>query len=86
VYVPSVFVFSNAQGDVEIALPESKTHNFSLKFYTEDNKPLFSMNKIRDNRLTLDKSNFIHAGWVQFELYEDGKVKEKHKLYIPKDR
>ena len=86
VYTPSVFVFSNQQGDVEIALPESKVHNFSLKFYSEDGKPLFAMNKIRDSHLTMDKSNFIKAGWVQFELYEDGKIKEKHKLYIPKDR
>jgi hypothetical protein len=71
---------------VEIALPDPKVHNFSLKFYGEDGKPLFSMNKIRDSHLTLDKSNFVRAGWVQFELYEDGKVKEKHKLYVPKDR
>jgi len=35
--------------------------------------------------LTLDKSNFIHAGWFKFELYEDGQLKEKNKLLIPKD-
>jgi hypothetical protein len=86
VYTPSVFVFANPQGDVEIALPESKQHAFTLKFYTEEGKPLFQMSKIRDSRMTLDKSNFIRSGWVQFELYEDGKLKEKRKVYIPKDR
>jgi hypothetical protein len=86
VYTPSVFVFSNPQGDVEIALPESKEHAYTLKFYTDDGKPLFQMSKIHDSRMTLDKSNFIRAGWVQFELYQDGKVKEKRKVYIPKDR
>jgi hypothetical protein len=86
VFTPSVFVFSNPQGDVEIALPASREHVFTLKFYSEDGKPLFQMSKIRDSHLTLDKSNFIRSGWFPFELYEDGKMKEKRKVYVPKDR
>jgi hypothetical protein len=85
-FTPSVHVFSNVKGDVEIALPDNKSRSFSLKFYTEDGKPLFQMNKIHDNHLTLDKSNFFRSGWVQFELYEDGKLKEKHKVYVTKDQ
>ena len=33
----------------------------------------------------LDKTNFVHAGWFTYELYEDEKLKEKNKFQLQKD-
>jgi hypothetical protein len=43
------------------------------------------MNKIRESQLTIDKTNFIRAGWFKFELYENNQLKEKNKFFIPKE-
>jgi hypothetical protein len=83
--VPSVFVHTNNQGQVVIALPPEKTNQYTLKFYREDGTPLFTMNKIRESQLTIDKSNFIRSGWFKFELYENNQLKEKNKFFIPKE-
>jgi hypothetical protein len=83
--VPSVFVHTNNQGHVVIALPPEKTNQYTLKFFKEDGTPLFTMNKIRESQLTIDKTNFIRAGWFKFELYENNQLKEKNKFLIPKE-
>ena len=85
VYKASVYVFTEKDGNVRIALPLAQEKKYTLKFFDEDNLPALDIKQIRDPLLTLDKSNFIHAGWFKFELYEDGRLKEKNKLYIPKD-
>ncbi len=33
----------------------------------------------------MEKVNFVHAGIFNFEIYEDGVLIEKHKIYIAKD-
>ena len=86
IYVPSSFVFTNPDGNVSIILPDAKTMNYTLKFYTEDDRPLFQMAKVKEDSLTLDKSNFIKSGWFKFELYENSVLKEKRKFFIPKDQ
>jgi hypothetical protein len=65
---PSVHVFTNNQGQVVMALPPEKTNQYTLKFYKDDGTPLFTMNKVRDSQLTIDKTNFIRSGWFRFEL------------------
>ncbi|WP_336517930.1 hypothetical protein [Pollutibacter soli] len=85
-FTPSVFIFTNNDGNVVIALPESKSKQYNIKFLRENGTQLFEMEKIAEPVLTLDKSNFHHAGWFKFELYENGTLKEKNKFYIPKDR
>lgn len=82
---PSVFVHTNNQGHVVVALPPEKTQLYTLKFFREDGTPLFTMNKIRESQLTIDKTNFIRAGWFKFELYENNQLKEKNKFFIPKE-
>lgn len=83
--VPSVFVHTNSQGHVVVALPPEKSSQYTLKFYREDGTPLFTMNKIRESQLTIDKTNFVKAGWFKFELYENNLLKEKNKFFIPKE-
>jgi hypothetical protein len=85
VYKPSLFVFTAKDGNITIALPDVSTKKYNIKFFEEDTTPLFELKQVKDSPLTLDKANFLHAGWFMFELYEDGRLKEKHKFYIPKD-
>lgn len=81
----SRFVFTEKEGRVKILLPDAVNKKYSIKFFEEDSTLLFEIKHIQQRLLTLDKSNFIHSGWFKFELYENGELKEKQKLYIPKD-
>ena len=85
VYKPSKFVFTEKDGNVRVLLSDAATKHYSIKFFDEDNSPLFEIKKIPESPLVLDKSNFLHSGWYKFELYADGQLKEKHRLFIPKD-
>ena len=85
VYKPSLYVFTTKEGNVTIALPDVTNKKYNVKFFEDDATPLFELKQVKESPLTLDKANFLHAGWFRFELYEDGKLKEKHKFYIPKD-
>lgn len=85
VYRPSQFVFTERDGNVSIVVPQASRKQFSLKFYEDDHTPLFEIKQVKESHLILDKSNFLHAGWFRFELYEEGKLKEKHRFFIPKD-
>lgn len=81
----SLYVFLNRDGYVNVSLPQVNEHRYRIKFSEENGAFLFEINHMRESPLILDKSNFIHAGWFLFELYEDDKLKEKNKLYLPKD-
>lgn len=85
VYKPSKYVFADNSGNVVILLPDAKNNNYGVKFYEDDKTFLFEVKQIKESYLVVDKTNFLHAGWFRFELYDDGKVKEQHKFFIPKD-
>ena len=85
VYKPSQYVFTEKEGNVTIALPLALQKKYSIRFFEEDNSSLFEIKHVKQVYLTLDKSNFHHAGWFRFELYEDDTLKEKHRFFIAKD-
>jgi hypothetical protein len=85
VYKPSLYVFTARDGNVTISLPDAAAKKYSVKFFEDDTTPLFELKQVKESPLTLDKANFLHAGWFRFELYENGQLKEKHRFYIPKD-
>ncbi|MEP6747857.1 MAG: hypothetical protein ABJB86_09025 [Bacteroidota bacterium] len=85
VYKPSKFVFTEKDGNIKIVLPLATEKKYTIKFFNDQNIPALEIKQIKDPFLILDKSNFMHAGWFKFELYEDGVLKEKHKLFIPKE-
>ena len=58
---------------------------FSIKFFDEDNTLLFELKEVKEKDFKIDKTNFYHAGWFKFELYEGEKLLEKHKFYLEKD-
>lgn len=85
IWKPSIFVFSNKKGAIEIHTPKYKTHHYKLIIYNELGKELFKIKHIQTDKLILEKSNFLQIGWYKFELFEDDKLKEKNKFLVEKD-
>jgi hypothetical protein len=85
VYRISSYVFTGKYGNVHLYLPDAGRRHYSVKFFDDNDKLLFELSAIKDPSLILDKTNFIHAGWFRYELYEDNQLKERNKLFIPKE-
>ncbi len=85
VYRASKYIYTEKHGNVMIALPQVAQQKYSVSFFDENKTHLFDIEEIPTQSLVLDKTNFVHAGWFWFELYENGKLKEAHKFFIPKD-
>lgn len=84
-FVPSFYVYTNRDGYVFVNLPDADRKKYHIKFFDEDDSFLFELKNIKESGLTLDKTNFIHAGWFKFELYNNNKLVEKNKFYLPKE-
>ncbi len=82
---PSQYIFLDKNGYVSISVPSVTERKYNIKFFEENGTPVFEIKNVKESPLILDKSNFVHAGWYQFELFEDNKLKEKNKFYLPKD-
>jgi hypothetical protein len=85
VYKISNYVFTAKDGNINISLPDAAIKKYSIKFLEIDSSPVFDIKEIKDVLLIVDKTNFVHSGWFRFELFEDGKLKEKNRFFIPKD-
>jgi hypothetical protein len=85
VYKVSSYVFANKDGNIMILLPDTNKKKYSIKFLELDATVLFELKEIKQSPLIVDKTNFVHSGWFRFELYDDGKLKEKNKFFIPKE-
>ncbi len=81
---PSINIFTTNKGYVNLHLPLVKQHKYRVVFYEEDGTELFEIKQVKEADLTLDYTNFIHAGWFSFELFEDDKLKEKNKFLLTK--
>ena len=84
-WTPSKFVYTLRDGYIKISLPEDEDKKYNIKFFTSDDELLFELKDIKDRNFKVDKTNFYHAGWFKFELYENGELKEKNKFFLPKE-
>lgn len=84
-FIPSFYVYTNKDGYLFINLPDAAKKKYHIKFYEEDDTFLFELKEIKQPALTLDKTNFLHAGWFKFELYNDEKLIEKNRFYLAKE-
>lgn len=81
----SQYLFADRSGVLNLRLPQAGEKKYTLHVYEADGKTqLFHLKHITDPELTINKGNFMHAGWFVFELYEDDKLKERNKFYIQK--
>ena len=85
VWRPSQYIFTNNKGYVTILLPLVKQHKYNITFFEENGTELFKIKSIKETELILDKTDFMHAGWFYFELYENDKLKEKNKFFLSRD-
>jgi hypothetical protein len=82
---PSIYLFTNREGNVTMHLPDAQQKHYRVVIYDTDGKTLYNIGRVKEVQLVLDKADFIHAGWFSFDLFEDGKLKEKNRFYIPKE-
>lgn len=85
IYKPSQYVFTDRDGNIVISIPDAARKHYMVKFFEDDKSVLFDIKQVKESVLIIDKVNFLHSGWFRFELYEEGKLKETHKVFIPKD-
>lgn len=80
---PSNYIYTTADGNINIKLPDALQKKYSVKFYESNGAFLFDIDRIKAPFLILEKAIFMHAGWFNFEIFEEGKLKEKWNLFIP---
>ena len=85
VFIPSIHVYTYKDGYLRVNLPDDENKKYNLKFFEDDGTFLFELKDIKERTFKIDKSSFYHAGWFRFELYESGKLIEKHKFFLQKD-
>ena len=82
----SQYMFTDRSGTLNLKLPHADEKKYALHVYEADGKTqLFFLKRITEPELTINKANFMHAGWFVFELYEDDKLRERNKFYIQKE-
>jgi hypothetical protein len=91
IYIPpflqrtSEFVYTDKDGYIVIKLAEAGKKHYDLIFLEEDETPVLELKAVKEPFLILDKTNFYHGGWYKFELRENGKIKERNKIFLAKD-
>ena len=79
---PSKYIYTRRDNNIIVALPDMAKHKYLVRFFDENDKFLFELNKLYESPLIIEKVNFVHAGWFHFELYEDGKLLDKNRFNI----
>lgn len=80
-WIPSTYVFTNAKGNLTIQLPNTNTKRYSLFIY--DGKLLLhNITNLQEDYWIIEKSNFYHSGWYNFELYCNGELLERNKFLL----
>ncbi len=84
-WVPSMHIFTNRDGYVDIKLFDAKQKIYKVVFYNSYGKKVFAINQVTETELIIDKTNFIHAGWFNFDLYENDKLIETNRVLVQQD-
>ncbi len=82
---PSKRVFTDKDNNIVVKLPNTKTNKYSIKFYTESYKPLFTLNHLADDFYIIEKVNFGSSGWYLFEIFKNEILFEENKFFIARD-
>lgn len=81
---PSQRIYTLKDNNVLITLPNTSTIKYSIKFYTEYDKFLFEIKRVKEDNFIIEKVNFGRSGWYKFEVYENGELIETNKFQILK--
>jgi hypothetical protein len=83
---PSISVYTNANQTVVLDFRSLKHDNVSIHFSNEKNEKIFVIDPIPEPLLYLERYNFGQSGWYFFEIFEQGKLIEKSKVLIGRDK
>ena len=83
--IPMYRIIASKDGVVRVSLKDFGSKLYSIRFYEDDDSFLFEIKNIKEASFMLDKSNFYHSGWFKSELFENEKLVEKNRFFIPKD-
>ncbi len=81
----SEYVFTNSEGYIVIKLDDAPRKKYEISIMLEDETPVLLIKSLKDPYLILDKTNFYKAGWYKFTIRENGRIKEKGKVYLASD-
>lgn len=79
---PSKRIFTDKDNNVVTKLFKTDANKYVIRFLTEDYKLLFEIKNPTDDYFVIEKVNFSHAGWYQFEIYKNEFLLEENKFYI----
>ena len=80
----SQYVFTDRDGFIVVKLPDTGK-KYDLVFLEEDDTPVLEFKNLKELHFTIDKTNFYHGGWYKFEIKENGRIKERNKVFLPTD-
>lgn len=75
-------VFTDKKGYVNLRLENPKFYRYIVRFYESGGKLAFEIIAPKEDWLILEKSNFIHAGTFDYEVWQDGNLYDKGRLYL----
>lgn len=81
----SEFVFTDRDGYIVIKLDDYDKKKYQVAIMDEQENPILYLQTIKEPLLILDKSIFYKAGIYKYMLRENGRVKEKGSVYLPRD-
>ncbi len=82
---PSKRIFTDKENNVVTKLFNVKGNKYLIRFLTEDYKLIFEIKNPPDDYFVIEKVNFTHGGWYQFEIYKNDYLLEENKFYISSD-
>ena len=85
-FVPSEYIYTDKKNNVLLQLPDAENKNYTVTFYEEDGSEIFTLTKIPESSLILEKVNFGHSGWFNYTITLGGKVVERYKFYIAREK
>ena len=77
-------VFTDKKGYVNLHLPQAIYFKYQVRFFDQPNQLLFSIQSPKEDKLVLEKSNFIRSGWFEYEVWLNDDLKEKGRIFLPK--
>jgi hypothetical protein len=82
---PSKWIYTAKDNNVVLHLPKANSKKYTAVFYDELERKVFELNNLKEEYLIIEKVNFVRSGWYSFELFDNGKLVEKNKFFVPKD-
>ena len=81
----SQYVYTDRDGFIVVKLPDALKKRYDLVFLQEDETPVLEFKPVKFTYFVIDKTNFYQAGWYKFELKENGRIKERNKIFLAKE-